>query len=493
MCAKTDTSGDEMNAVPGSFDEITPAWCEWALKKDGTIGENTTVTTAKVERFKDEITGEVNDGGGLTGAKLIRINLGYGGETNGGEPESVVSKIMFESKETVSLPWRIVLYLTGAWDLTSEDFWRTDIKFFRNILPVIETKYKSPKVYYTGIMDNGNRNFFTSTILNRPCKVKTVTLMEDMKNWDGLTLTKLFNGKGIDLEDAAECLRNLAVLHATFWGENKPDIQRKFKRLSFMESTARPQAHSKMYARKRNKFISTADTIQKGVQTVTQRWQHESYMTISAGNKSKIPDWFTAEPLEDGSWPILKDPLILEMLNACAERFPAFAKSVANPHLKKPMQTICHGDFQVGNHMYGKNENKGKIVAVDFQCVGMGMAVSEVLFYNMWTLPAKNFIESGKVYHDALVRNGVDDYPWDAFKKDLITEVMEHVIKTTLDFSEYTMKKYEQLFRLFGDKAEGFKVFLEGGVCGMAYILATDLYLRDKENFLHCEAFDKNI
>ena len=62
-----------------------------------------------------------------------------------------------------------------------------------------------------------------------------------------------------------------------------------------------------------------------------------------------------------------------------------------------------------------------------------------------------------------------------------------------MDFSQHTVKKFEKMFDIFGDKMEGFKKFLNGGVYGMSFILATEFYLSDKENFLNPETFDRNI
>ena len=452
-----------------------------------------TVNEAVVERFKDEETGEINDGGGLTGAKLMRINIKYDGNVTGKEPASIVGKVMFECKDSAALLWRILMKLSGAWDLTSEDFWRTDIKFYRHILPIIKEKYNAPEIYYAGIVDKGNRNIFTSTILNRPCRVKTISLMEDMKDWGNLSLQKLVTTEALAFDDCVECLKNVAILHATFWGDNHPEIRKKFERLAFIESTFRPQAHSKMIFKKRKKFISSSETMKKGLKILCDRWSDEPYMTINKENKKMIPEWFTAKPLEDGSFPILKDPLILEMFQVMSERFPEFAKAVLNSHLKKPMQTICHGDLQSGNHMFGTGANKGKVVAIDFQCVGMGMACAEIASFTQYHMPAKNFMDLLKIYHATLEENGVNDYPWEEFKKDCVMEIMEYVMKTSMDFSEYTMKKFEQMFKIFGDKFEAFKKFLEGGVCGVGFILATDLYLKDKENFLNPEKFTLNI
>ena len=224
---------------------------------------------------------------------------------------------------------------------------------------------------------------------------------------------------------------------------------------------------------------------------MTDRWQNDSYMCLKKANKTMIPDWFTAEPLENGSWPVLKDSLVQEMLTVCAERFPVFAKDVANPQLKRPMQTLIQGDFQSGNHMYGKGSNDGKVVALDFQCVGAGTVTGEIVPFLMITVPAKYFLELSKEYHKALVNNGVTDYSWETFKRDLIIEVVENVMKTTSDYNEFTKEKFEQMFRIFGDKAEGFKLFLEGGVPAMVLLLATDIYLKDKDNFLITDSFDK--
>ena len=35
----------------------------------------------------------------------------------------------------------------------------------------------------------------------------------------------------------------------------------------------------------------------------------------------KLPDWFTLEPLEDGSYVAMEDPMVKEMLAVFAERY----------------------------------------------------------------------------------------------------------------------------------------------------------------------------
>ena len=68
--------------VPDNLEEITPQWCELALKKGGIIGSKTTVTAVEVNRLVNEETGLL-DGGGMTSSQMIRIKLTYDGSTEG--------------------------------------------------------------------------------------------------------------------------------------------------------------------------------------------------------------------------------------------------------------------------------------------------------------------------------------------------------------------------------------------------------------------------
>ena len=130
---------------------------------------------------------------------------------------------------------------------------------------------------------------------------------------------------------------------------------------------------------------------------------------MKPGKIKSFPAWFSPEPLQDDSRPLLKDKFVLEVTDVFATRYPAFAKSVADPSLKQPLQTICHGDFHSGNHMYGRGENKGKIVALDYQGVGIGLVAQDVVEFLMYIAPYSNFGELSKVHHSALVENEVTD------------------------------------------------------------------------------------
>ena len=95
--------------------------------------------------------------------------------------------------------------------------------------------------------------------------------------------------------------------------------------------------------------------------------------------------------------------------------------------------------------MFGTGTNKGTVVAIDFQCVGMGMAATEVTAFTQSHMPSKYFMDLMKIYHTELLQNGVSDYPWEDFQKQCVMDVVENVMKTSMDFSEYTVKKFEQM------------------------------------------------
>ena len=47
------------------------------------------------------------------------------------------------------------------------------------------------------------------------------------------------------------------------------------------------------------------------------------------------------------------------MLGVFIERIPHYYEHKLKKSLKKPLQTLVHGDFHGGNHMYGTDENYG--------------------------------------------------------------------------------------------------------------------------------------
>ena len=154
-----DQSTSVFKEVPESVEHITSTWCQAALRQSGIISGVATVSNVTVKRLKNEETGTL-DGGGMTAAKIFRIFLTYDGEADGSEPATIVAKAVLSGdnmlKFNVFFRFMIrTMYKRNA----EEELWRTDIKFYREALPLISKLYSHPKVYYTGIVDGGNRGF----------------------------------------------------------------------------------------------------------------------------------------------------------------------------------------------------------------------------------------------------------------------------------------------------------------------------------------------
>ena len=82
--------------------------------------------------------------------------------------------------------------------------------------------------------------------------------------------------------------------------------------------------------------------------------------------------WLTIGPQEDGSYEVLKDLVVQEMLDVFIQRMPDYYELKFKKSLKMPLQTLIHGDFHGGNHMYGTDENEGEVIALDYQMFGKG-------------------------------------------------------------------------------------------------------------------------
>ena len=483
-----------------SIDDITPEWIEWSLKKNGTIGENVNVTNVVVRKLSTEAGGE--GGGGMTDAQLLRLSLEYDdmSDVTGSEPKTVIAKVIFRISmfQSLSLKNRILYkVVAGAFgSKTEEEFWRTEARFYQEVVPQIEGAFQYPKVYYTGMNVINDRSQFSSVILNNPPDLKTVVLVEDLKGWKGETVLSNLLAGGLKRDYAESMLKNIAILHASFWGEKMEKLSATFKVPAKTEILDCRQAqHSKYYAWKRKRFLSNPNDCKKKIYDFLKQWSDHPWMRI---HRDIIkPDWITVQPTSDGSVPILKDPLVLDMLNVFGSRYPQFNNDVAENYLSKPMQTLIHGDFHAGNHMYGIDKNNGKVVAMDFQLVGFERVVSDLAHSFTHSMSGfisiDEFMELMKIYHSALVQNGVMDYAWEEFKEDIIVGSIEVVLKSMIDLWDRNPEKWSQLLKVFGDKTEDIYVWMEHGLMAFPIRYMTSLYVHDKENFLIADKFLSNL
>ena len=477
--------------VPETIDDITPQWCEEILKSGGFISTSDKILTADASRLVNEETGAL-DGGGMTAAQMIRIKLTYDGEPDEKyeNPKSMIAKCLFTGKLQFapSLPWRLMMYFMYRKNM-EEDWWRCDIKFYREAIPLVKNSYKHPDVYYTGIIDGGNRGFFDEVLRTKDHKIRTVTVMKDMQGWK----SQMVGQSNLTFNEAAAILQNAAILHGHFWGEKNKNVKSKFNP-SLSETDIRASSYSKLMMKKRNRFSANASSIQKTSKKMVKNWESHPWFKIS--KNSLLPYWL--KPAEDSEGDIiltLKDPNILEMMNVFAERFPEFSNEFNKPFLQMPSQTMLHGDFHNGNHMYKEDEDGTvRVVAFDFQGVGHGAAMSDViklLALSKTHVSLTEEFELMKKYHEALVQSGVTDYSYDELKKHFMIAGTELLAKYTMEFCDNTPEKYTKFFKdIFGEEkwADLNKMF-ESGIIGNIFILMTSMYIHNKDSFLKGSSF----
>ena len=92
------------------------------------------------------------------------------------------------------------------------------------------------------------------------------------------------------------------------------------------------------------------------------------------------PDWLSIKPSEDGSYDVMTDPMVKEMLDCFVSRLPNYDKHKLKHFNQKEPHTLIHGDLHQGNHLCGTGANEGKVIAVDFQIFGQGLISVELVF-----------------------------------------------------------------------------------------------------------------
>ena len=90
--------------------------------------------------------------------------------------------------------------------------------------------------------------------------------MEDKSGWMSQTVLSNILSGGLTKDYAASMLRNIAVLHAKFWGRTEKLSAKGLQSPSACEIWCRPSAYSWYVARKRDRFLSNVSNCQRALQ-----------------------------------------------------------------------------------------------------------------------------------------------------------------------------------------------------------------------------------
>lgn len=308
----------DKRALPGSPDQITPAFLTPILRSAGVLRQ-AAVSAVRVEPLGGRVS---------FNAQLARLWLAYDGPAVEA-PRSLVAKVPTRNTE---LYQNAVAFRPGA-----KECW-----FYRH--GAARTPLDVPKCYYSAVDDVVGESFL---------------LLEDLapaQTGDWVD--------GISTEEAALALRAIARLHAAWWG-TKPAAEPELARL--------------------------IDNPQEAQNLVDQLYQH--------------------------AWPLFLESAAFEIPGDVRQfgarligRIPA-----AEGLLDQSPQTLMHGDFRLGNMLFGTRGGEPVCWVVDWEDIFLWNGMFDVAWFLGGCLRVEDVAEEEPLvrrYHQALTREGVDDYAW---------------------------------------------------------------------------------
>lgn len=371
-------------AVPVHRAGVTTAWLTAALRHTGTIGAGTRVVACVQQPVVTfTLSGEAReDGGGLSGPQIVRLQLTYEGGTG---PAQMVLKFgnWSDKRQMPAWPWKTrLVQVVGHMRL--EDQFRSEIQFFQEIQPHIGG-VKTPQIYYAAMADAPNARGWSYVLFDKRTPFAFCILMEDLSV---ARFASVRPGESLAFARVEQAFINIAQLHAFGW--NQPRLWHRLQ--------LRPAPWLTFLRADEGKQRQHRDTCLHTnlVPTYLKLWA-----------KHPRPGW------GDAGDPWLQDPEAIAMLMALNASFPTWAEAAAKTARQAP-QTVVHGDFHGWNHLFNPED---ACRVIDFQFFGKGRVTDELVYFLMMSFDAAPEAEAELLclYHHALVAAGVQDYPYDQF------------------------------------------------------------------------------
>jgi len=403
--------------IPMKRRGITAAWLTSALRSTGTIAQGTRVSTCEHHTIVAlSVTGEArDDGGGLSGPQIVRLKLTYEG---GAGPAQMVVKFgnWGDKQHMPAWPWQSRL-LQVIGNLRLEEQFRSEVTFYQDIRPHI-CGVRLPKVYYVAMTDAPPVSTWSYVLFDTRTPLRFCVLMEDLAV-DHFAAVPL--GASLSFTQAEQALINIARLHAFGWQQPRQWAQLHLRPTPWLTLLRADEGKQRQ---QRDKFVQT-----NFIPTFLQRWaqqprQHTDTRAVS----------------------ILQEPEIVAMLTALNASFATWADEAAKTARLAP-QTIVHGDFHGGNHLFNPQD---ACRVIDFQFFGTGRVADELAyFFTMSFDPAPEAeAELLRLYHHALVEAGVHDYPYEQclheYHVSTLTLLLGNLVRATTFLKPSTYDKLAQ-------------------------------------------------
>ncbi|OAA27835.1 protein of unknown function (DUF227) [Frankia sp. EI5c] len=329
---------------------VTPAWMSAALRRGG--------TDVEVVGLRHEPVG----GGQLSSSHRFHLDAQPGGSP---APASVVVKLAAGSPE-------------GRAQIAPG--YRSEVGYYRRFAP--GARIRVPRCWSAAISTDG-RSF-------------TLVLEDAYPSRPGSQV------RGATLPQARAAIRNLAGLHAPFWG--------------------------------RDGLADSADWLRR---------------TDEAGLG------FLAEVFAATTVPFLERfggdlaPADTDTLRRTAELFGRWGRHVGDRH------TLIHGDYRLDNLLFSDGTGTApiEVMAVDWQSLEVGFPGRDVAYFLSTALPPELRRAHERalvgVYHDRLVEIGVPDYPFEACFQDYRLGTLQGPLLAVLGAVYATNEPTESSHRMF--------------------------------------------
>jgi hypothetical protein len=369
--------------VPVNRHGITPAWLTSALRSTGVIAPETRVSACTQHPIVAvSASGEArDDGGGLSGPHIVRLQLAYNGGT--GPAQMVVKFGNWGDKQQIPA-WPLkgrLIQVVGNMRLEAQ--FRREVMFYQDIQPHIRS-VRLPTVYYAALMDAPPVNKWAYVLFDKRTPLRFCVLMEDLtvEHFAAVPL-----GESLPFARARQAVRNIAQLHAFGWQQPHLWAQLHLRPTPWLTLLRADEGKQRQ---QRDKFVHT-----NFIPTFLQLWAQRPRQCADEGVS------------------ILQEPEIVAMLTALNASFATWADEAAKT-ARQAAQTMVHGDFHGGNHLFNPYD---ACRVIDFQFFGTGRVADELAyFFTLSFDPAPEAEEELlHCYHHALVEAGVHDYPYAQF------------------------------------------------------------------------------
>ena len=282
------------------------------------------------------VTGEAReDGGGLSGPQLVRLQLAYEGGTG---PVQMVAKFgdWGDKQAMPAWPWQIRL-IQVVGNLLEEQF-RREILFYQDVHSHLQG-LRLPRVYYVAMTDAPSVSAWSYVLFDTRTPLRFCLLLEDL---------------AVDHFAAVPLGASLPF--------PKPNRRSSTSRSCMpSDGSSRVCGRSCTCGRRRGSPSYGRTRVSSGGSATNASGPMSSPPSCTAGPSPRIR-------LHARGVSMLQEPEGVAMLTALNASFATWAEDAAQTARLAP-QTVVHGDFHGGNHLFHPHE---ACCVLDFQFVGTG-------------------------------------------------------------------------------------------------------------------------